>query len=173
MKQKHTTEEFLAAYDEFSDALFRHCYFRTSNSELARDLVQEVFVRTWKYIAEGKEIGHMRGFLYRVANNLIVDEFRKKKFTNTSLDLLQEKGFDPGKDEREQLMRALESKEILPMLEELAVQYRDVIVMRYLDELSPREIADALGESENAVSVRIHRGMKQLREILKEKGHEA
>lgn len=76
--------DFLAAYDEHSDALFRHVLIRVRDREVAKDIVQEAFSRTWLYLSEGKKIDYMRAFLYRVANNLIVDGSRKKK--SASLD---------------------------------------------------------------------------------------
>ena len=54
--------------------------------------------------------------------------------------------------------------EVIGWLDE---KYRDVVLMRYVDELSPKEISEVVGESENNVSVRIHRGLKQLKEILR------
>jgi DNA-directed RNA polymerase specialized sigma24 family protein len=73
------TDEFIALYDEMADQLFRHCFFKLSNRELALDLVQETFSRTWEYISSGKEVNNIKGFLFKVANNLIIDEYRKKK----------------------------------------------------------------------------------------------
>src|SRR3989344_280465 len=85
--------DFLAAYDEHADALFRHCLIRVRDREIAKDIVQETFSRTWKYLSEGKEVDYIRAFLYRVANNLIVDGSRKKK--TSSLDaLMEEDGFE-------------------------------------------------------------------------------
>src|SRR3990167_9783866 len=71
-------KEFLDAYQQYVDAIYRHCYFRVYNKDLAEDLTQETFIKTWKYIAEGKEIKNIKAFLYRVAVNLIIDNSRKK-----------------------------------------------------------------------------------------------
>ena len=71
--------QFLKAFDEYADALFRHCFFRVSDRETAKDLVHETFTRTWDHLARGKEVREYRAFLYRTANNLIVDFYRKKK----------------------------------------------------------------------------------------------
>ena len=49
-------KEFLAAYDEHSDALFRHCLIRVRDRDTAKDIVQEAFSRTWVYLSEGKKI---------------------------------------------------------------------------------------------------------------------
>jgi len=71
--------DFTSAYEEFADAIFRHCYFRVSDREKAKDIMQEVFVRTWNYVVEGNEINELKSFLYRTAHNLIIDEYRARK----------------------------------------------------------------------------------------------
>lgn len=157
-------DSFLAAYDQYSDAIFRHCYFRVFDRERGKDLMQEVFLRAWEYLARGEEVQNMRAFLYRIANNLIVDESRKKR--EASLERLQEDGFDPGKDETEQWQGRLDRERILSMLDHLDEGYRNILIMRYVKDLSPSEIAEMTGESANTVSVRIYRGLKQLRTKL-------
>ena len=157
-------EEFIKSYDELADVLFRHCYFRLSDRERAKDVVQETFIRTWDYVKKGKDITNLKAFLYRVANNLIIDEYRKKK--ELSLDVLQEDGFDPGVDETGAIQSVSEGKYALAALAKIDPSYRQVIIMRYIDDLSPKEISLILGESENAVSVRIHRGLKRARETF-------
>ena len=160
-------EEFLLAYENYSDAIFRHCFFRVFNREEAVDIAQEAFIRTWEYIGKGHDVQNIRAFLYRVANNIIIDRSRKKKAL--SLDQLRESGFDPGKDDTDTLRHTIEGREVLHMIAELDKKYQDVIVMRFIDDLSPREIAEILSESENAVSVRIHRGLKKARELMESK----
>ena len=160
--------EFLQAYESYSDAIFRHCFFRVYNREESVDIVQEAFIRTWEYIAKGNEVQNIRAFLYRVANNLIIDRSRKKK--PVSLDELQDFGFDPGLDETDRIQHHLEGNEALRLIAAVDKKYQDVIIMRYIDDMSPREIADIIKESENAVSVRIHRGLKKVREIMGEQG---
>ncbi len=159
---KKREAEFLAAHDEHADALFRHCLLRVRDREIAKDIAQETFSRTWLYMSEGKEIDYIRAFLYRVANNLIVDGSRRKK--SSSLDAMME---DDGFEVRDESIRApLDTpalKEALKLLDELDESYRVVITMRYMDELSPKEIARALGVTENVVSVRIHRGIERLK----------
>ncbi|OHB24818.1 MAG: hypothetical protein A2542_03015 [Parcubacteria group bacterium RIFOXYD2_FULL_52_8] len=162
-------QEFLSAYEQFADAIFRHGYFRTSDRERARDVTQETFTRTWEYLAKGGEIKSMKAFLYRIANNLIVDDFRKKK--SHSLDELQEEGLDPVDTSVGSREAALDAKAAVAVLDQLDPSYRDVITLRYVDDLSPREIAEVLHQTENAVSVRLHRGLRKAREIL-EKNNE-
>lgn len=157
-------DEFLRAYDQYADAIFRHCYYRVYDREKAKELSQECFMKTWEYLASGKKVDNLRAFLYRVANNLVIDSSRKKK--ETSLDAMMDEGFEPAEPGPERTTIAAEAGQMIALLDKLDEKYRDVVRMRYLDDLSPKEIAHALGESENVVSVRIHRGIKQLREYL-------
>jgi|GEM_PF-404151 RNA polymerase sigma-70 factor (ECF subfamily) len=165
-------KEFLEAYKLYADSIYRHCYFRVYNKDLAEDLTQETFIKTWKYIAEGKEVKNIKAFLYRVAVNLIIDHSRKK--TALVFDDVKEKEVSVRLYSMENSMiDSFEIKEIVKTLDDLDEKYRQVIVMRYINQLSPSEIADVLGISTNAVSVKINYAMKKLREIIKTKYHES
>lgn len=155
----------LRAYEEYADSLFRHCFFRVYDRESAKDLVQDVFFRTWEYIAKGNDIENIRAFLYRTANNSVIDYVRKKK--PVSLESLQERGFDPADNSHNVggMERIIVGRELLYALSFLEEPYRAALVMRFVDDMSPREIAAVLGETENTVSVRIHRATRKVREI--------
>ncbi|HUO50558.1 MAG TPA: RNA polymerase sigma factor [Candidatus Paceibacterota bacterium] len=157
--------DFLAAYDQHADALFRHCLLRVRDRELATDIVQETFSRAWHYLSEGKKIDYVRAFLYRVANNLIVDMSRKKR--TSSLDaMMEDDGFEPRDEMAKDPAEIPQTREAIALLRSLDEIYRTAITMRYLDEMSPKEIAETLGVSENVVSVRIHRGIAQLAKLM-------
>jgi RNA polymerase sigma-70 factor, ECF subfamily len=164
MDTHNIRSQFERAYDELADPIFRHCYFRLSNRERALEVTQEVFMKTWDYIREGNTIDNFRAFLYKVANNLIINEYRKK--TAVSLDALSdEKHFEVPEDTHTSVADVVEGKRIVTKLDELEPQYKDVIYLRYLDSFSVKEIAQLLNESENTISVRLHRAIKKLREL--------
>lgn len=165
--ERDMEQRFFEAYEAHADAIFRHCYFRLSDRELARDFMQEAFTRTWEYIVNGNNPENLRAFIYRVASNLIIDHYRKKKVY--SLDTLaEEKGFDPPLDETDRIVNESDAKRALTLLPKLSEPYRVVFVMRYVDGFTPQEIANTIGESENTVSVRIHRAAKKLRSYIEE-----
>ncbi|MCA9362558.1 RNA polymerase sigma factor [Candidatus Kaiserbacteria bacterium] len=162
---------FLKAFDEYNDALFRHAFLRVSNREKAIDLVHDTYTKVWSYIREGYEIDTFRPFLYKVLNNLIIDEYRKRK--ETSLDALMEiEGVDEGSFDElsestvEMLAATIDGRKAFELLAELPDQYREVIVYRFIDQLGPREISELIEESENVISVRIYRGLKLLRQKI-------
>lgn len=164
-------QRFLKAFDEYGDALFRHAHLRVSDRDVAIDLVHETFTKAWSYLRGGHAIDSFRPFLYKVLNNLIIDQYRKQK--EQSLDaLLEAEGVDEGsfselsENTVEALAATIDGRQAFSVLTELPDIYREVIILRFVDELGPREIAALIEESENVVSVRIHRGLRLLRDRL-------
>lgn len=158
-------QKFLEAYDNYSDAIFRYCYYRVFDREKAKDYVQEAYCRTWKYMAANKDIENIRAFLYRIATNIIIDESRKKK--SFSLHQMMEKGFSPSTDQRQKTQDYFTGKELIEIVKSLDEKYQGVMLMKYVDDLSTKEIAFALNETENNVYVRISRGLQMVKNILK------
>jgi len=161
-------EQFLAAYDEYSDALFRHAKLRINDRERALDVVHDTFTKVWSYVRQGYEIKSFRPFLYKVLNNLIIDEYRKKK--EQSLDaLLEQEGVDEGsfddlsENSVEALAATIDGRKAFEMLSDIPDTYREVLILRFVDGLGPKEISELIEEKENVISVRIHRGLKLLR----------
>lgn len=154
---------FLESYEAHADAIYRHCFFRVFSKELAEELVQDTFMKTWEYLARGKKIENIRAFLYRTATNAIIDHTRKKK--EVSLDGLIEDSRipEPAIDDHRRIERTVLVNEIKNMLHLLSEDDRALIVMRYVDDFGPKEIADILGLSANAVSVRLNRAIEKLK----------
>ena len=165
---------FNHAFESYSDELFRHASMRMKDRDRALELTQECFMKVWEYAQKGGEIRELRPFLYRTLRHLIIDEYRRKK--PVSLEQMVEGDGDERsvedllpQDESNTLEAAIErfeGKRALAALQELPDPYREALSLRYIDGLSPREIGDIVGETENSVSVRIHRGLKKLKELL-------
>lgn len=167
--QKDIQEQFLKGYNEHSDALFRYALFKIGDRELAKDLVQDTFTRTWDYLCKGRNVDNMKSFLYRTLTNAIIDEYRKKK--TVSLDEMREAGADFGQDLTGALIDQMDGVRAFEMLKKLPDDYREIITMRYVEELSLQEIADRTGHSIANVAVKIHRGIAKVKKIYEEKQH--
>jgi RNA polymerase sigma-70 factor, ECF subfamily len=167
--QTDTEKAFLKLYDDFAEPLFRHCYFRVSSRELAEDLMQESFLRVWTYLAEGNTLDNPKAFLYRIAGNLIIDHYRRKK--EASLETLAEDGFDPIGEDADSILGYASGKQAISLLEKLEPQYREILTLRYVSDLSIADIAEVIDQSENVVSVRIHRGIQKLKELFNHGTH--
>jgi RNA polymerase sigma-70 factor (ECF subfamily) len=165
--------EFRRAFELHADELFRHASVRLSDRERALELTQEAFLRAWEYVRKGEVVREYRPFLFRTLRNLIIDEYRRQK--PHSLERMAEEN-EEGSTEAllppdesntlEAAMERFEGKRALEMLAELPPLYAEVLALRFVEGLTPREIAAVVEESENVVSVRIHRGLKKLRGLL-------
>ena len=78
MKDKVLEKKFVKLYELYSDSIFRFILFKINNREKVLDLVQETFMKTWIYITKNGEPKYARAFLYKVAGNLVIDEYRKR-----------------------------------------------------------------------------------------------
>ena len=164
-------DRFLKAFDEYADALFRHASYRISDRERAIDVVHDTFTKVWGYVRGGHDIKSYKSFLYKVLNNLIIDEYRRRK--ELSLDaILEETDNDVGAFDElstagiEEITFSLDAKLAAELLHEVPLKYREVLVLRFIDGLGPKEISELIEETENVISVRIHRGLKVLKQQI-------
>lgn len=170
MEKDNRKEQFTELYKRESDAIFRFCLIRVSDREKALDLTSDTFMRFWDALSKKEEniIEHERAFLFKVARNLIIDWYRKKK--SISLDTLLDEEDGVGEvlllDKTTLNQERLgEARFVLDKIGELDPLYQQVIYMRFVEDMKPQEIAEILDTTVNAVSVRVHRGIEQLREI--------
>ncbi len=151
------------AHHDYEKALNLHSYFRLNDRALSNDLVQETFIKTWSYLAKGGKIDAMKAFLYHVLNNLIIDEYRKKKAV--SLDLLLEKGFEPQNKATTGIADEIDNKAVIALVKNLPEKYQKAIRMRYVQDLSLEEMSLLTGQSKNTVAVQVHRAVAKLKEL--------
>jgi RNA polymerase sigma-70 factor (ECF subfamily) len=148
---KDTQTQFNTEYAAYSDAIFRYCFIQTRDRAVALDLTQDVFIKFWEYLAQGKDIEYTKAFL--------------------SLDQLQEDdNFDPSDSEQtEKAINQHDGAKVRMLLDELPEAYRAVLTMKYVDDLTLDEIVAITEETKNTVSVRIHRAEAKLQTIYKNK----
>ena len=168
---------FILAYDEYGAEINRFIYYKVGREDEANDLTSQVFLKTWEHIQNKSllEAKTLRALFYHIARNIVIDYYRKKNVSEDSISLDDEnKKIDvvddkSGEDlsiekiDKESDLELIESK--LSLLKE---EYRDIIVMRFINELSPEEISEITGKSKGNVRVLIHRSLKALRDLVSE-----
>lgn len=160
-QEKKSQEELTLASRDYSKGLSTHAFFKVNDRALSQDLVQDTFIKTWSYLVKGGKIDVMKAFLYHVLNNLIVDEYRKRK--TTSLDVLLEKGYEPSSLDAGRLLNVLDGKAALLLIQRLPAAYQKVMRMRYVQDLSLKEMSLITGQSANTLAVQAHRGLEKLK----------
>ena len=166
MKQ-HVKNSFLAAYDEHADAIYRHCYFRLLDKDRAEELTQDAFLKTWQYLESGNEVDNLRPFLYRVATNLVIDHVRRKKEDSLDAALEANPQAEPVGTDARDVERNVLLNQVKRSLAELGQEERDLVTMRYIDDMNPREIAELMGITPNHVSVKLNRAVTRLRTLIR------
>jgi len=165
--KKETDQEktLNSAHQTYEKGLNLYAFSKVHSHSTGGDLVQDTFIKTWHYLVRNGKIHTMKAFLYHVLNGLIIDEYRKRKFT--SLDTLVEKGFEPSVDSSEQLLNTLDGKAALLLIERLPEKYKRAMRMKYVQLLSLKEMSLITGETKNSIAVQIHRGLEKLKLLYK------
>lgn len=172
LKQKDK-DAFIEAYDAYVDDIYRFIFFKVGTKEEAEDLSSQVFLKAWEHIQNNslKDYNTIKALFYRIARNLVIDHYRKKSIRNeVSLDSdLRAEGFDM-KDEKADLVKEIDTasdiSDINEKLMDLKDEYREVIILRYINELSTKEIAKLLGKKTGNIRVLIYRAIQALKNSI-------
>jgi RNA polymerase sigma-70 factor, ECF subfamily len=141
--------------------LSTYAFFKVHDRAMSEDLVQQTFIKTWIYLVKTGKIDLMKTFLYHILNNLIVDQYRKKK--TVSLDLLLEKGYEPAARDYKRIFNVIDGKSAFGLIKRLPEKYQKVMSMRYKQDLSLKDISDQTGQSKNTIAVQLFRGLEKLK----------
>lgn len=160
-------DAFAAVYDRYSPALLRHLLYRTPSREVAEDLLSKTFLKTWEYVHSGKKITYLKQFLYATAQNALVDHYRRKDANDVVSDDMEEYDRPDERDHAAVFVdRELDKTELDSHLSKIKPEFRDILVMKYIDELEIKEIAKMINATPNAIYVRVHRALKALKEQI-------
>jgi len=166
MQSQEFKEQFFSQiYDEHIDKVYRFVFFKVSNETLAQDITSETFTRLWKEIVSDREVRNPSGFLFRVAKNMVIDHYRVKGQNPIILDNL-DTVLDSNQDIEQNAAVKDDMRIVTAALSKLSDDSRLAVSMYYIEQEPISEVAKALNRSQGATRVLIHRGMKQLREIL-------
>lgn len=153
------------AHHDYEKGLNARAFFKVSDQATSQDLVQNTFIKTWRYLLRGGKIDIMKAFLYHVLDNLIVDQYRKHK--TVSLDFLIEKGFEPVAQDEERFLNLLDGKKALLLIARIPKKYQKIMRMRYVQDLTLKEMSLVTGQSKNTISVQAHRGLEIIKSLYK------
>jgi RNA polymerase sigma-70 factor (ECF subfamily) len=168
--QQGEAEAFGMLYERHAAAIYRYLYTHLGSHPDAEDLTSEVFLRAWQFLPKYHQRGvPFRAFLFRIAHNALVDQYRRKR--NKAEPFHEE--VNPSTDNQdgpaESLLGKMDRLELSRLLAGLRDDYRTVLVLRFLSQLSPAETAVAMQRSTGAVRVLQHRALAALRKRITEK----
>jgi RNA polymerase sigma-70 factor (ECF subfamily) len=157
-------------YERHAPVIFRFVYSHINNREDAEDLTEEIFIRVWQSLPNYEEKGApFVAYLFRIARNAIIDHYRRSKRTGQELSLEENLVENPNSDPSEMVAANIEQQEVRQLLDGLREEYRLVLALRFLGDLSPDETAEVMGKSSGAIRVLQHRALAALRKLLDQK----
>jgi RNA polymerase sigma-70 factor (ECF subfamily) len=162
------TEILSAAFTEMRAALFTFFRGRVSDDAVAEDLVSETFLRLSRTLVNGGEPAHLRGYVFKTANNLIIDHWRRRatrKEQGTSGVELQELA-DPNPRDEDEEVRAALAKCLRGMMGALPEKTRDALIAHDLDGVPIQSLATKNEMSASGMKSRIQRGRGRLRDAF-------
>lgn len=175
LKKYQDKQAFLSAYDLYFDQIFRFLFFKIGNREEAQDLTSATFLKCWGYVQEGKlksesEYKTLRSFLYKIARNLAIDYYRQSR-PQTGLDEAAELSSDLI-DIVAQTDQDLDLTFVISKLKELKSEYRNVLVLKYINNLSVAEIAVIQDKTKGNVRITIYRALEALKKLTQDHDRE-
>ncbi len=156
-------------FERYHIKLFNFFLRTTTDRDLSHDLTQNVFERILKYKKSYKEGASFKTWFYSIARNVKIDYFKKKKVETTPFDSfdternlgIRNTEFDLDKNEKVSIL--------YQSLNELPNEKREILILSQLEELEYNEIAQIFDITENAARVKVHRALKELKEIFHKK----
>ncbi len=154
-------------YGLFYQRIYRFIYYLTYDKQLSEDLTQNTFLKAWRALPNFSTAkGTFQSFLFTIARNLVIDVKRKNKefYLDENIDI-------SSKEDLEDEYQRQESKQVIAKaLEGLEPEEKQIVILRYFEELSFAEIARVINKKEGALRVRIHRILIKLKEQLEKNG---
>ena len=166
---KGKSSAFGVLYDHYQPMIYRFVIVKVGRREDAEDITHQVFIAAWQNIATYAHRGNpFSSWLYRIARNHVVDHYRAnaKKKGEASIDRLDPDSFEIAGSLQADLSLKLDMENVQRAIVKLKPDHQDVIIMRFIEDLSLRETARAMDKSEGAVKLIQHRAIKELQKLL-------
>jgi RNA polymerase sigma-70 factor (ECF subfamily) len=156
-------------YERYVERIFNYVYYRTGNTHDAEDLTARVFQRAMNHIQKYTDRGvPFSAWLYRIAHNLVAnwhrDRSRKQEIPLDDLPILPTKGDHPERN----LVRSQEQDSLLRMIRKLPAERQNLLILKFVEDMSNAEIGAIMGRSEGAVKSLYHRTLLALRDQLED-----
>lgn len=160
-------DAFGELYERYTERIFNYVYYRTGNVHDAEDLTARVFQRAMNHIHNYTDRGvPFSAWLYRIAHNLVAnwhrDRSRKQEIPIDDLPVLPAKGDHP----ETTLVRTEEQDALLRLIRRLPPERQNLLILKFVENMSNAEIGQIMGRSEGAVKSLYHRTLLSLRDEI-------
>ena len=166
---ENLSEQFSQIYDQYIDKIYRFVYLKVNSQEVAEDITSKVFTRGWDaFKAQPNAIKNPSAFLYQIARNAVIDHYREKGRSKIVSSEISPELIDPGTTAYEKAILSVDVSLVRTAILGLKKEYQDVLIWHYLEDMSIAQIAENLGKPAGTIRVILHRGLKELKGLIKE-----
>jgi len=165
--KKGDKEAFESLYKIFADTIYRYLFYMVGNKETAYDLTSQVFLKAYEKLKSYRFKGYsLSAWLYKIAHNLAIDHFRslKRRAPEIEMDMITDIKTDLEEPSIEKIV--IDRMTIESALKELTTKQRQVIILKYIEQMRNDRIAEILGKTTSAVKALERRALAQLRNII-------
>lgn len=166
IQHQRDADAFTRLYELLAEPIYRFIFFKVSDSDTAKDLTSEVFIRVWRELTSERvaNVKHLKAYVYRIARNIVIDHYRKKE-TIVIDTLIEEIEIPELVDNKtaKQVEIKIDSEKILKLMNKLKTSYQEILVLRYIEDLAITEIAHIISKSPVATRVLLHRANQALK----------
>ena len=163
-------EAFSWIYDKYVDRIYKFVLLKVNNVQDAQDITSEVFLKAWQYLVyKDKKVGNIKSFLYIISRNTVADFYRQQKIQKIPLQQTDEKllkNKEKTSNIEIQANNKLQLEQVRKALINLKDDYRDVIILKYINQLSINEISEIIGKNNTATRVLLHRAIQKLKKSV-------
>jgi RNA polymerase sigma-70 factor (ECF subfamily) len=154
-------------YDHYQPMIYRFVLVKVGRREEAEDITHQVFFQAWQNIRTYRHRGHPFGsWLYRIARNQVIDHYRSQK-DDVPLEAADTEGVSHWVNQPDISLR-MDIERVMIAVHNLKPEYQDVIILRFVEDLSIKETADAMNKTEGAAKLIQHRAIEELRKKIHE-----
>ncbi len=170
LKAQAGKEEALTQlYNHYFERIYRFIYYRVGHKEVAEDLTEDVFVKSFRNLKNLQQTGAFEGWLYQIARNIVIDYYRSKK-TLVPLEEV-ENTLEYETNVIDIVNLESQQKTFIKVLKELTPEQQMVIKLKFFEELDNETIAKLMNKNEGAIRVIQHRAITKLKELIESLNH--
>ena len=154
--------DFEAYYNEYKHKIFSYLYYRSGKNRMqAEDLTEEVFLKALEKFDRYNPEMSFKSWIYSIAHNHLIDHYRKERTTVDLSDL--ENVLESDLDPKSSIIKRVAAEEVEELLKHVSDEEKEILLMRYFQDLPLKDIADITDRPEPTVRVIIHRAFSKLR----------
>lgn len=162
-KIQHGNKELLEKIiQKYYDDIYRFCFYKTGNASISYDLTQETFLKLIKYIGTYRHKGKFKGYLLTIAMNVCNTYFNENKVDLEELDVNQ----NYNNSDSDRLMQIEQKDIIFKALNKLPEKQKEVIILKYYEDLKIKDISKILNENISTIKSRLKQGLEKMEMYL-------